>query len=86
MGLVPQLRILASQSTRKQQQCAPDGHGNTGLRPEARVCRLGRPAIHEITALSVTEPSSSLCELKFSEDQRRVAEPIVAEILAASRF
>jgi excinuclease ABC subunit A len=57
----------------------PDCHG-TRLRPEARACRLGGLAIHEITALSVTEAIQFFAELKFAEDQRPVAEPIVAEI------
>ena len=57
----------------------PDCHG-TRLRPEARACRLGRLAIHEITALSVTGAIKFFRELNFADDQRPVAEPIVAEI------
>jgi excinuclease ABC subunit A len=57
----------------------PDCHG-ARLRPEARACRLGGLAIHEITALSVTEAIKFFRELKFADDQRPVAEPIVAEI------
>jgi excinuclease ABC subunit A len=57
----------------------PDCHG-TRLRPEARACRLGGLAIHEITSLSVTGAIKFFSELRFAEDQRPVAEPIVAEI------
>jgi excinuclease ABC subunit A len=56
-----------------------DCHG-TRLRPEARACRLGGLAIHEITALSVTEAINFFSDLTFADDQRPIAEPIVAEI------
>src|SRR4051812_33008399 len=57
----------------------PDCKG-TRLRPEARACRLGGLAIHEITALSVTGAINFFRELTFADDQRPVAVPIVAEI------
>src|SRR5882757_3173051 len=57
----------------------PDCKG-TRLRPEARACRLGGLAIHEITALSVTGAINFFRQLTFADDQRPVAEPIVAEI------
>jgi excinuclease ABC subunit A len=57
----------------------PDCQG-TRLRPEARACRLDRLAIHEITALSVISAIKFFADLKFSDDERPVAEPIVAEI------
>jgi excinuclease ABC subunit A len=57
----------------------PDCHG-TRLRPEARACRLGGLGIHEITALSVTAAINFFDNLKFADDQRPFAEPIVAEI------
>ncbi|HVT29405.1 MAG TPA: excinuclease ABC subunit UvrA [Lacipirellulaceae bacterium] len=63
----------------------PDCHG-TRLRPEARACRLGGLAIHEITALSVTAAIRFFHELTFNEDQEPVAEPIVAEILRRLEF
>jgi excinuclease ABC subunit A len=63
----------------------PDCHG-TRLRAEARACRLGGMAIHEITAFSVTAAIKFFRELTFAEDQRPVAEPIVAEILRRLAF
>jgi excinuclease ABC subunit A len=63
----------------------PDCHG-TRLRPEARACRLGGLAIHEITALSVTAAIRFFRELTFVDDQKPVAEPIVAEILRRLEF
>ncbi len=60
-------------------KACPDCHG-TRLRPEARACRLGGRAIHEITALSVIDAIKFFRDLTFADDQRPVAEPIVAEI------
>jgi excinuclease ABC subunit A len=60
--------------------------GGARLRPEARACRLNSLAIHEITALSVTQAMDFFSGLKFTEDQRPVAEPIVAEILRRLQF
>jgi excinuclease ABC subunit A len=57
----------------------PDCRG-TRLRPEARACRLGDLAIHEITSLPVASAIKFFGDLEFSGDQRPVAEPIVAEI------
>jgi excinuclease ABC subunit A len=57
----------------------PDCDG-TRLRPEARACRLGGLAIHEITAISVTAAIKFFRDLTFADDQHPVAEPIVAEI------
>jgi excinuclease ABC subunit A len=42
--------------------------------------RLGGLAIHEITALAVTQTQEFFREQKFDADQQPVAEPIVAEI------
>ena len=56
------------------------------MRPEARACRLGGLAIHEITALSVTNAIEFFRELTFADDQRPVAEPIVAEIVRRLAF
>ena len=69
----------APQPTDEPATVCPDCHG-TRLRPEARACRLGGRAIHEITSLSVTSAIEFFRGLKFSDDQRPVAEPIVAEI------
>ncbi|MEX0612636.1 MAG: ABC-ATPase UvrA, partial [Pirellulales bacterium] len=60
--------------------------GGSRLRPEARAVRLGGLAIHEITALSVKEAIDFFRELAFRDDQRSVAEPIVAEILRRLAF
>jgi excinuclease ABC subunit A len=60
--------------------------GGSRLRPEARACRLGGLAIHEITALSVTNALKYFRELTFAADQRPVAEPIVAEIVRRLAF
>ena len=63
----------------------PDCQGSR-LRPEARACRLGGLAIHEISALSITDAIAYFHELTFADDQRPVAEPIVAEILRRLAF
>lgn len=63
----------------------PDCDG-TRLRPEARACRLGGLGIHEITGLSVTAAIKFFRELAFAEDQRPIAEPIVAEIVRRLAF
>jgi excinuclease ABC subunit A len=63
----------------------PDCNG-TRLRPEARGCRLGGLAIYEITALTVTASLKFFEELKFADDQRPVAEPILAEIMRRLAF
>jgi excinuclease ABC subunit A len=63
----------------------PDCHG-TRLRPEARACRLGGLAIHEITALSVAAALEFFKQLNFAPDRQPVAEPIVAEIVRRLEF
>jgi excinuclease ABC subunit A len=63
----------------------PDCKG-TRLRAEARGCRLGGLAIYEITALTVTSALKFFQELEFADDQRPVAEPIVAEIMRRLAF
>jgi excinuclease ABC subunit A len=60
--------------------------GGSRLRPEARAVRLGGLAIHEITALSVRDAVAYFRGLSFGDDQRPVAEPIVAEILRRLAF
>jgi len=63
----------------------PDCDGSR-LRPEARACRLDGLAIHEITALSITNAIAYFRRLEFADDHRAVAEPIVAEILRRLAF
>jgi excinuclease ABC subunit A len=60
--------------------------GGSRLRSEARACKLGALAIHQITALSVTQAIDFFRGLNFTEDQLPVAEPIVAEILRRLAF
>ncbi|MGQ9576068.1 MAG: excinuclease ABC subunit UvrA [Thermoguttaceae bacterium] len=57
----------------------PDCRG-ARLRPEARSVRVGGKAIHEVTAMSAAEASRWFAELQFSNEQRPVAEPLLAEI------
>jgi excinuclease ABC subunit A len=54
--------------------------GGSRLRPEARAVRLGGRLIFEITALSVQDAIEFFNQLNFSDDQRPIAEPLVAEI------
>jgi excinuclease ABC subunit A len=61
-------------------EACPNCRG-TRLRPEARACRLGGLAIHEISAMSVKGAIKFLQGLTFESDQQPVAAPIVAEIL-----
>jgi excinuclease ABC subunit A len=63
----------------------PDCNGSR-LRPEARSVRLGRLAIHEVTALSVIKAIEFFRGLAFNPDQQPVAEPIVAEIVRRLAF
>jgi excinuclease ABC subunit A len=60
--------------------------GGSRLRAEARAVRLGGKAIHEITALSVQNAVEFFEQLTFREDQRPVAEPLVAEIARRLAF
>lgn len=54
--------------------------GGARLRPEARACRLGGRAIHEITALTVAEARDFFGQLAFDPALQPVGEPLVAEI------
>lgn len=54
--------------------------GGSRLRAEARGVKLGGLAIHEITALSVQRAIEFFKSLTFREDQRAVAETLMAEI------
>ena len=57
-----------------------------GCGPRRAPAGLGGLAIHEITALSVTKAIDFFRGLTFADDQRPVAEPIVAEILRRLAF
>jgi excinuclease ABC subunit A len=57
----------------------PECHGSR-LRPEARACRLGGLAIHEITALSVNRAREFFATLSFPDAWQPVGQPLVAEI------
>ncbi len=60
--------------------------GGSRLRAEARAVRLGGRAIHEITSLAVNDAIDFFQRLAFGDDQRPVAESIVAEILRRLAF
>jgi excinuclease ABC subunit A len=75
----------ASEGNEAVHELCPDCQGSR-LRPEARACRLGGLAIHEITVLSITTAIKFFRELAFAEDQRPVAEPIVTEIIRRLAF
>ncbi len=60
--------------------------GGSRLRAEARAVRLGGRAIHEITALSVQSEIDFFRGLSFNDDQRPVAETLVAEIVRRLKF
>jgi excinuclease ABC subunit A len=63
----------------------PDCNGSR-LRPEARSVTLSGLAIHEIAVLPVTAATEFFRNLKFADDQRAFAEPLVAEILRRLQF
>jgi excinuclease ABC subunit A len=54
--------------------------GGSRLRPEARSCRLGGLAIHEITALPIERARQFFADLKFPPTMQPVGEPLTAEI------
>ncbi len=60
--------------------------GGSRLRPEARSVRLGRKAIHEVTALSVGQARDFFRRLQFPADQRPIAEPLVTDLLSRLAF
>ena len=62
--------------------------GGARLRPEARSVRVAGKAIHEVTALTVSQAREFFRDehLKFAEDEQPVAEPIVSEIAARLAF
>ena len=80
-----------SPEARRQPRVDGDGNvcpecGGSRLRPEARAVRLGGLAIHQITALSVTQALEFFRGLTFPDDQRPAAGAIVAEILRRLAF
>ena len=60
--------------------------GGSRLRPEARSVRVGGKAIHEITALTVTEARAFFDQLRFDEEDEPIAQPILTEIVSRLRF
>ncbi len=60
--------------------------GGARLRPEARSVRLGGKAIHEITAMTVSESRAFFEELEFPEDEEPISRPLQDGILSRLRF
>ncbi|HUT10498.1 MAG TPA: excinuclease ABC subunit UvrA [Thermoguttaceae bacterium] len=60
--------------------------GGARLRAEARSVRIAGKAIHEITALSVSDARQFFAGLAFDEDEQPIAEPITHEIAARLTF
>jgi excinuclease ABC subunit A len=60
--------------------------GGARLRREARSVRVGGKAIHQVTALSVAAAREFFAGLTFAEDEKPVAEPILAETTARLDF
>ena len=60
--------------------------GGSRLRPEARSCRLGGLAIHEITGLPIDQAQRFFRELKFPPTMHQVGEPLTAEIVRRLDF
>ncbi len=63
---------------RSQVVCADCG--GSRLQSEARSCRLGGLAIHEITALTIDAAQDFFSTLDFPADKLPIAEPLVDEI------
>ncbi|MEM6798902.1 MAG: ABC-ATPase UvrA, partial [Planctomycetota bacterium] len=60
--------------------------GGARLRPEARACRVGGLAIHELTALPIGDAVQLFRGLVFAEDQQAIAQPVVREIRRRLEF
>jgi len=60
--------------------------GGSRLQPEARACRLGGRAIHEITALPIDQAHEFFSTLQFDPSELPIAEPLVAEIVKRLAF
>ena len=60
--------------------------GGSRLQPEARSCRLGGQAIHQITSMSIDDAYEYFNALEFEPDQLPIAEPLVGEIVKRLSF
>lgn len=60
--------------------------GGSRLRPEATHVRLGGKAIHEITALSVSQATEFFSTLPFASHEQPIAQPLIAEIVRRLEF
>jgi excinuclease ABC subunit A len=60
--------------------------GGARLCAEARACRLGGMAIHEITALNVDQALEFFDQLQFDPTQLPIGEPLCREIVKRLRF
>ncbi|MCX7426202.1 MAG: excinuclease ABC subunit UvrA, partial [Planctomycetia bacterium] len=60
--------------------------GGSRLRPEARSVRVGGNAIHEITAMTVSEAREFFDRLRFDAADAPIARPILTEIASRLRF
>jgi excinuclease ABC subunit A len=60
--------------------------GGARLRPEARACRFGGLAIHELTAMSVVRARAWFDALELPEHDKPIAVPILREITSRLKF
>lgn len=60
--------------------------GGSRLQSEARACRLGGKAIHEITGMSIDDSHAFFESLEFDTAEAPVAGPLIAEILKRLSF
>jgi excinuclease ABC subunit A len=60
--------------------------GGTRLRPEARAVRLGGRTIAEVGALTIAEAAGWLAGLEFTDTEREIAGPVLAEAGSRLRF
>jgi excinuclease ABC subunit A len=60
--------------------------GGARLRPEARACRVGGMAIHEICALTVANARAFFQQLKFEGTDALIGEPLANEIIHRLEF
>jgi excinuclease ABC subunit A len=56
------------------------------LQPQARACRLGGLAIHEITALAIDKALEFFGSIQFCKSKQPIGEPLVAEIVKRLGF
>ncbi|MBI5556922.1 MAG: excinuclease ABC subunit UvrA [Deltaproteobacteria bacterium] len=88
-GILPQLSRLyletTSSSTRDElvlymnEQPCPSCHG-ARLKPAALSVRVGRWAVHELTALSIIQLAAALPQVSLSQQEQFIAQPIIREI------